>query len=151
MSKSLIFLRSWMDERKVDWATFATTEGKEVTIGVPSELFVSLEKQYGCDLEMVCRLGLEALDEWPKAPTLVEGRAYARLEQAFKKWEFRIGAVEEDTSTATLEEAISTMRDHYNGRYGEGWEYFYLKERPHRFPSENLQGVKLVFRRRKSV
>jgi hypothetical protein len=125
MKIPLMLVREWMDDRKIDWCAFTAPNGEGVSIGIPSEYIVGLKKRYGSDLQLTCRFALEQLETLPASPTVLDGPAYARLEQAFKGWEFRIAATEETDGYASVEDAIRAVTERYNRLYGEGWQYFY--------------------------
>jgi hypothetical protein len=138
-----------MDNRNIDWCAFTAPNGEEVSIGIPSEYFVGLKKHYGSDLQLACRLALEQLETWPASPTTLDGPAYARLEHAFKRWEFRIAAIEETDGYATVEDAIRAVTERYNRLYGEGWQYFYTTTHSPEAVTGGVGGSRFLFRRQR--
>lgn len=144
-ASQLMFAGSSMDERKVDWCSFITQDGEAVTIGLPSERFVEFRNRYGCDLELVCRLALEQLDQWPSAgPYQIEGKTYLKLETALKNSEFRkVDLVE--SAVQSNEQAIEGLTRHLTRLHGDGWEYFYTE--CYALTGET-DGSRYIFRRR---
>lgn len=145
-STPLMFVNSWMDERKVDWCTFITEDGETITIGLTSEQFVSFRNRYDCDLQQVCRLALEQLDQWPTTkPYQIEGKTYLKLERALKNSELRKVDLVESTVESS-EQVIEGITRRLNRLHGDGWEYFYTERYAPRIGE--TEGSRFVFIRR---
>ena len=152
-SNRLMFAGSWMDERKVDWCTFIKEDGKNITVGLPSEYFVGFRNRYRCDLQLVGRLALEQLDQWPttEEPYQIEGKTYLGLETVLKNWEFRKVDLNESTSSST-EQAIEGLTRHLNRLHDdEGWEYFYTDRYAPEAYRGKTEGSRFTFRRAKKT
>jgi hypothetical protein len=146
-SSTLRFAGSSMDERKADWCSFITQEGEAITIGLPSERFVEYRNQYGCDLELVCRLALEQLDQWPSnRPYKIESKIYLKLEATLKNYEFRKADLVESTVQSN-QPTIEGLTRHLNRLHGNGWEYFYTECYPR---TGETDGSRYVFSRMKN-
>lgn len=147
----LILTSTWMDERKVDWCTFARADGKEVTIGFTSEEFVSLKRQYSLDLQFICRLAIEQLEQWPTSsqPIQIEGKTFHRLMKVLKEWDYRLENVKESGAGIDVDDAIDCLSDELNRRHGEGWEYWFTERYAPETIRGSIAGSRYVFRRKK--